>query len=198
MALVEEDGTGLAGANSFVDAAYVIAYAADRGLSFPTVAAAQTAALILAADYLANEARFPYVGTRHLTTQRLPWPRDGASERGGRAIDPTYIPTRLKDAQAELAILSGQGASLQDDLDNGGLLVQSDKVDVLETTYMKPSALQILTGIPGETLKTTVVGFLSPILRLPGSRLVSGTLAQAPDASPYLPGQFDAPGAISV
>lgn len=191
--MIVETGVGLSNATSFVTAAQVIAYAADRGLDFPTDTPSQVQALTLSGDYLANEARFPYVGTRYLTTQRLPWPRDGASERGGRAIPSNYIPGRLMDAQCELAILSGNGISLQDDLENGGLLIQKDQIDVLDTEYFPPQGFQILTGIPGETLKTTIIGFLSPILRPPGLRLISGTLAQPVDQSPYIPGQYDAP-----
>ena len=194
MSLVVETGSGDPAATSFVTGAQVVAYATDRGLAFPADAPSQLVPLTLSGDYLANEARLPYVGTRHTTAQRLPWPRDGASERGGRAIPSGTIPTRLMDAQCELAILSSAGIALQDDLDNGGLLVSKDTIDVLSTEYIPPQAFQILTGIPGETLKTTIIGFLSPILRPPGTRLISGTLLQPADESPYIPGQFDNQG----
>lgn len=191
MALVIEDGSGLPNSNSFIDATYATNYAADRGLSFPSGSAQQTTALVLSGDWLCNEARLPYVGTRYLTSQRMPWPRDGASERGGRAIPSNTIPTRLKDAQAELAILVGMGSALQPDLENGGLMKSAAMIDVIRDEWFAPQGFQILTGIPGEDLRTVVVGYLSPILRPPGLRLIDGTLLQPTDVSPFIPGQYD-------
>ena len=46
--------------------------------------------------------RFP--GQRATTTQRLDWPRSGATYRDGSAIDSTSIPALIKDANCEAAL----------------------------------------------------------------------------------------------
>lgn len=197
MGVVVEDGTGLATANSFNAVADVATYASDRGLSFPSdpTDAGAITACIKAGDYLANELRFQYVGTRQVATQRMPYPRTGASERGGLAIPPSFVPWRLKDAHAELSILAYLLGDLQPDLDNGGLMVSADKFDVLETDYFAPSGFQAITMIPGETLRVTVLGFLAPLLRLPNQMRTQGLYVGPVDHSPFFPGEFNVAGA---
>lgn len=195
MGVVVETGTGLANANSFIAVSDAITYAADRGLDFATdpTEPDAIAAVIKGGDYLRNELRFLYRGLRMLVTQRMPYPRTGASERGGGPLPDGIIPWRLIDTQCELAILSYNGVDLQEDLENGGLLLASDKTDVLEESWFKPEAFQCLTRLPGETVRVTVLGYLAPLLRLPGSMPVTPALAQACDRSPFVPGQFDDP-----
>lgn len=59
------------------------------------------AALIMATQRLESE---PYLGCRVSTTQRLQWPRYGASDRNGNLLSTTAIPGLLQDATCEMAL----------------------------------------------------------------------------------------------
>jgi hypothetical protein len=191
--VVVEDGTGLANANSFNTVADVITYASDRGLDFansPTDSDA-VAACIKAGDYLRNELRFRYNGTRQTATQRMPYPRNGASEVGGLAVPSNTVPWRLKDAHAELTILAYADEDLQPDLDNGGLLVSVDKLDVLETDFFAPTGFQAITRIPGEALRVSVLGYLEPLLIQPGRVAAGAVYVQPSTPTAYQPCEFN-------
>ena len=76
--LIVEDGTIVAGANTFVDVATVLTYATDHGdttWALSTVAA-QTSAILNAMIYL--EAK-PFKGYPSTSDQSLVWPRGGVS-----------------------------------------------------------------------------------------------------------------------
>ncbi len=193
MGVVVESGSGNPAANSFIAVADVVTYATDRGLDFSGAAADLAAAVILGGDYLRNELRFRYNGTRQTAAQRMPYPRTGASEWAGQAIADSTVPWRLVDANAELAILVNAGISLQDDLANGGLLLASKRIDVLEKSWFKPEAFQMFSPIPGETIRTAVLGFLAPLLILPGRFKRDASLFQAAEAAPFLTGEFSNP-----
>jgi hypothetical protein len=188
---VVEDGTGKADGQAFCDVAYVTDYAAARGLVFTGTADQLNISVIKGGDWLANELRLQYVGTRQYGIQRMPWPRTGGSEISGQTIPDGFIPWRLKDANAELAILDRAGIVLQSDLQNGGLQIQTKTIDVLTTTWFKPERFQILSPIPGETVRVTIMGFLAPLLRNLGPQRTEPAVYIPVDTSPYIPGQFD-------
>lgn len=158
MALTVEDGSIVEGANSFAALDWIAAYLAARGDSTfqgrPQVE--QEAAAVRAADYLSNEGRFPYRGTKRSLDQLLPWPRTGATEVYGQPIPDTTIPVRLKAAQAELAKMAIAAPDLQPPLERGGR-VQTKTVGPLTTTWF-PDA-------PSETTIPAVWGLLKPLLR---------------------------------
>lgn len=103
MAFTVEDGTGIAGANAYCTVAYVSTYHSDRNnTSWASAStASQQAAILDATRYLDTFYSFPW-GTRVSSTQGLLWPRKGALDYEGFAID--GIPTVLKDAVAELSL----------------------------------------------------------------------------------------------
>ncbi len=74
-------------------------------------------------------------------------------------------------------------------------MLASKRIDVLEKSWFAPSKFQILTPIPGETLLTGIMGYLAPLLYLPGRMKLEGSLFQAPDVSPFSPGEYDNPPA---
>ena len=191
MTLVVEDGTGKDNAQAFCDVAYAEAYADARGLLFTGATKEKEVALVRGFDWLSNELRLKYVGTRKTSAQRGPWPRTGASENYGQAIADTVIPWRLMDANAELAIMVRAGFTLQDDIANGGLLVSSKTVDVLSTSWFAPEKFQLFSPIPGETVRVTTMGFLAPLLRSQSEMLVSPVLFQPVDATPFVPAEYD-------
>lgn len=118
MALVVEDGTGRADAESLISEADADAYHSARGNSAWTGASAiKEAALRKAADYMEQAYRLRWAGYRTTNVQRLSWPRamvpviDGP---GGYAGVPSYVeddvvPELVRSANAELALLALSG-----------------------------------------------------------------------------------------
>lgn len=94
MALVVEDGSGLATADSYVSVEQATAYHAKRASAAWTSAtdAQKEAALIRASDYVT--AFYTFAGSRTTTGQRLAWPRLGIAG----------VPEAVKMATAELAL----------------------------------------------------------------------------------------------
>lgn len=123
MAFVVEDGTGIDGANSFVDVAYADDYFADRG---NTVWAALTeeqkqAALIQASDYVSTQ--YSYKGTKIDTSRMLAFPRNGVVDPNGLLV--TGVPECVKRCTAELGVRASQGALVPDpEFDESGRAVK--------------------------------------------------------------------------
>lgn len=102
MALTVEDGTGLAEADAYASIATVDAYATARSLSAWTgTDAVKEAAIREATVYL--DTSYLWKGSIEVETQALAWPREGATDREGRAVD--GLPARVVDACCELAVL---------------------------------------------------------------------------------------------
>jgi hypothetical protein len=104
VALVVEDGTGIATANSYVTLAEVATYHTDRNnTSWGSAStASQTAAVIDATRYLDTEFSWDG-GMRVSSTQALLWPRKMMYDMEGFAL--SGIPTVLKNAACELALV---------------------------------------------------------------------------------------------
>jgi len=191
MALVIEDGTGVADANSYITVAELRAFCNDRGVTFPTAGAPDDTAnvaiytpyLIRACDYLEN-LRNQYAGIpTNFGLQFLSWPRSYVR------IDFTYlastaIPGQLKKAQAQLCVEQMQGVSLQPSIasvgtgsipngPNGpvkgvdGRFVKRKKVDVLETEWSETIATYESPSMPA------VEAFLRPLLTSGGQFFTS-------------------------
>jgi hypothetical protein len=109
MALTVEDGTGVAGANSYVDLATVRAYMTDRGLSVTGVEVDSILSeiLIRATDYLESK-RLRYIGSKLYGDGHLQWPRIESDGLGvtveGFTLAPTAIPNEIKLAQCQLVV----------------------------------------------------------------------------------------------
>src|SRR3546814_1420651 len=101
MALVIEDGTIVAGANSYIDVPAAKVYASARGVDLGTDDAVTEQRLLSAMDYLES---LSYKGLRtDPDVQSLAWPRTGVTF-DGRTFGPNTIPPQLKNAQAQLVI----------------------------------------------------------------------------------------------
>lgn len=132
MALLVEDGTGVAGANSYVDIDEAREYAADRGLTLPVADADLEKLLIKAADFIETEPRGKYQGTRTFAAvDTMKWPRTGVCI-ADYELEPNEIPLQLKHAQCQLAF-ELQTVDPSETL--SGQLVKREKVDVIETEY---------------------------------------------------------------
>src|SRR3546814_742192 len=139
MALVIEDGTIVAGANSYIDVPAAKVYASARGVDLGTDDAVTEQRLLSAMDYLES---LSYKGLRtDPDVQSLAWPRTGVTF-DGRTFGPNTIPPQLKNAQAQLVIELFNGviifASTAASSGGGELAVKKEVVDVIETEFFSP------------------------------------------------------------
>src|SRR5688572_21568020 len=108
MALVVEDGSGVAGAESYQAIADIAAYAAKRGLVFPTAGAAEPlaeAAARRASTWLDAAYRSRLPGARLMgRAQGLEWPREGAVDAAGHDIANDEVPTEWLSAHSEASV----------------------------------------------------------------------------------------------
>lgn len=160
MALVIEDGTQVAGANSYVTVAEAKAFAAARGASgFPTADLEVQTLLILAMDYLESK-RGDYKGTKTSPSQALQYPRIGSSVDGVEIAD-NIIPIELKNAQMQLAIEASEFGDLSPSSD--GYAIAVEKVDVIEVQYAAGGRLSG-TSLPAEMNFPKVQAWLDAII----------------------------------
>lgn len=122
MALIVEDGTGKADADSYVSAADCATYAAAHGLTFAGDEPAQEARLRRATQYL--DAQYSFKGGESTDTQALAWPRD---------VAPGVVPREIVNACCELACKTGD---LWADVDPRAIVSQT--VGPISTTYAEP------------------------------------------------------------
>lgn len=137
MALIVEDGSIVAGAESYVTEAEADTYFTNRNnAAWAASTPAKEAALREAAQYL--DGVFQFIGLPTNPDQVMSWPRDPGYDHQGRTIDTDEIPERLKQAQFELALQSVSG-SLLAPYDRE---TQSEKVGSLQVTYFRGNAVK--------------------------------------------------------
>lgn len=154
MALIVEDGSGVAGADSYLSVADADSHHADRGnAGWTGDVAAKEAALRKAADYLGQAYRLRWLGARVDAGQALDWPRTGLE-----GIGSDVVPGEVQRAAAELALVA-LGADLNPPLARGGR-VKREKVGPIESEFED--------GAPGRTRYPSIDGMLAPLLARPG------------------------------
>jgi len=102
-----ETGTGIPGANAYVDVAYVDTHHADRGntawSTFSTTL--KESAIIRATDYIDKRFGLRFRGVRSTKGQGLEWPRLSAFDADGFLLSSVDdIPRQLEKATAEYAL----------------------------------------------------------------------------------------------
>ena len=129
MALVIEDGTIIANANSYVTDAEYVAYAAARGLTIGATATLREIELIKSMDYLQCQE---YQGRRtEPDNQLLPFPRIGVVLYG-LITDSDNMPKEIKNSQMEGGIAAySQDLAINEVSEN----VASEKLDTLSISY---------------------------------------------------------------
>tara|TARA_R110000850_G_scaffold257499_1_gene383699 strand:+ start:426 stop:926 length:501 start_codon:yes stop_codon:yes gene_type:complete len=132
MALIVENGTGVANSNTYVSDVMFTDYAALRGVTIPATAILREPLLIKAMDYIEGY-RDQFQGEKTDYLQSLQWPRYSVYI-DGYDIGSNTIPAELKNAQIEAAILVNSTPLLES---GATLNVQKEKVDVLERTYFE-------------------------------------------------------------
>ena len=133
MALVVEDGTGLANANAYISESFADTYHSDRGnAAWGSLSSTVKEQLIIkATEYL--DATYDWIGQIKSDDQALGWPRKGdVKDKDGRDLK-DQVPTAVKRACAELALIGNDG-SLVENTDRSSF-VTKEKVDVLEVEY---------------------------------------------------------------
>lgn len=104
MALVVEDGTGVAGATSYVSVADFKLYAAARGATVPVTDSACEVLLVKAVDALEVK---DYIGTPLTETQGLSFPR--LTTDADFVETSTGLPAKVVQAQCALAVEAQKG-----------------------------------------------------------------------------------------
>lgn len=138
MALVLEDGTGLADANSYGSFAGYVAYWTERGAAPTETQADIEEALIRATDFL--DIRYCFVGSKLTDAQALQWPRAYAYRarpaHDAHCVPVEGVPLEVQRATFELAkrALAGELAPDPTVSTTGQTVTMSrDKVGPLET-----------------------------------------------------------------
>lgn len=125
MPLIIEDGTVVAGADSFISLADARTLADKYGWSLPVDDAEAEQALRNGAQYVdLQESR--YSGSRVSIDQALSWPRIGASNTFGFDIPDDEIPSQVICGQVAAAIEYGSGTDVRASSD--GKNVASEEV----------------------------------------------------------------------
>lgn len=140
MALITEDGSGVAGAESLCSVAVADAYHSARGntawAALTTTAKEQ--ALRKATDYMQQTYRPMWAGLRRYSTQALDWPRVEVPRHDvGDYYPIDVVPTEVQNACAELASRASAGTVLLADQSRE---VVEQTVGPITTKYAQGSA----------------------------------------------------------
>lgn len=137
MALIVEDGTGLAGAESYGSVAEADTYHTPRG----NEAAWSDLDTDVKERHLRNATTFMRVyrarwaGYRVNSTQRLDWPRYSVVVDHFPVLS-TIVPVEVKEACFELALRAIDGPLIPD-LDTGSNQIKREKIGPLDTEYFE-------------------------------------------------------------
>lgn len=161
MAFTVEDGTGVAGANSYSSVADADTFHSDRGNTLWTGSqSVKEQALVKATDYLEQKYREVWKGVRNNPDQALEWPRYNVpSSIPGWFMANNEIPAELKQATALLALDYIVNGDLNPNLYRGGL-TRREKIDVIDIEYAP--------GAPGGTVRPSIDGLLRRFVRYTG------------------------------
>lgn len=141
MALIVEDGTGLAGAESYVSVSEAGAYLRARGNAEAWDELEQVdreIALRKASDFMRQIYRQRWAGARVHYEQRLDWPRYSVVV-DDFTVPSNVVPVDVKQACSELALRAAQGEELMPDLEAGNSQVKREKIGPLDTEYFENS-----------------------------------------------------------
>lgn len=147
--IIVEDGTIVAGANSYVSAATLSTYASDRGV---TITGTSEDLLIEAMDYIES---LEYIGLQLTEDQPLSWPRSNAVKKRIYWYDTNEIPADLISGLCEVALAIDAGNGPLDNLERA---TSKEKVGDLEVEYKDSSASSVIVKKINAKLKALVIG----------------------------------------
>lgn len=131
---------GGASADTYGTVAEADAYFTARAIAAWTgTDAAKEAALRRAATYLDNVYRGRWKGQKVDREQARAWPRAWVVDTDGYSVEADTIPTVVKNAQFEAALLLLGGTTLEATIDRA---VKQEQVGPLSITYMDGATLQ--------------------------------------------------------
>lgn len=163
MAIIVEDGTGKADANSYAAQATADAYFLLRGTTTWTgTDAVKEAALVRGTQAIDGMYNSRWPGVKASQTQALAWPRYQAWDLDGYPL--TGLPQAVVNAAIEAALIElVTPGALSPSLDRGGDIVM-EKVGPITTQYS--------SGAPSVTVYNTIRNALSTIVRVGGSMVM--------------------------
>ncbi|NHZ94556.1 DnaT-like ssDNA-binding protein [Massilia sp. CCM 8734] len=137
MALIVEDGSGLAGAESYASVAAADARCSSLGVaSWAALAEAAKEIALRKATIFMAAYRTRWAGRRVYRHQALDWPRyDVMVDKF--LIASTIVPAEVVAACIDLSVRSGNGEDLMPDLDTGSNVLKRTKVGPLEDEYFQ-------------------------------------------------------------
>ena len=131
MALIVEDGTGLADATSFVSRAEYVAYGAARGVTIAD-ADASDVDLVKAMDFILTKC---FRGVVTVATQALPFPRHVEDFYGVLEFPNDAVPTPIKRAQMDAALAVRDGIDLTPNVSASSSSIKREKIGPIDTEY---------------------------------------------------------------
>jgi hypothetical protein len=159
MALVIENGSIVANADSYVTTAEFLEYTIPRGITFAGTAGSSEQTLLQAMDYLET---VNFYGRKSTKEQSLQWPRSGVYIDDW-LVENDEIPQILKSAQIQIALAIDAGNNPSATV---GREVKREKVGEIEVEYMDSAE---------ETVQITAVNNLLKKLS-PSSGSKNGTV----------------------
>lgn len=151
MALIVEDGTGLATAESYTSVAYADAYHVKFTGSAEWAAATEADKerhLRLGTQFLDLEYHNSWRGTRTNEGQALDWPRENVTDDDDYDLDDDELPTVLLYATAEAGLRSYLGDDLLGIETDGDVIQESSKLGPLEDSYTYANPKPLHTKYP--------------------------------------------------
>ena len=148
MTLIGEDGSRVAGANTYVSLAEFKAWADARNITYSSDNHVN-AYILRAMDYIED---LSFIGFKETETQSLQWPRVNVVI-DGFGLDASTIPDELKVAVYEAVKTVIDGDSKQDPIDRQ---VVSESVDVISITYKDTAGQQRQTPALTRALRKLV------------------------------------------
>lgn len=136
MALIVETGACVPGADTWVSLTDANTHFANYGGAWTGTDALKEAALRRAALWMSTALRWN--GQKACTGNVLAWPRSGMIDCDGNEIDDDAIPAQVVLAQLAAASAELQSPGVLTPSITPGAQVLSEKVDVIEVTYMTP------------------------------------------------------------
>lgn len=109
MAIVVEDGTGLANADALISVAFLQSYADARGEDYsPYITAQQEQAIVRASDYISESFRWKGFKLKDRGNaageQALAWPRSWVTDRNDFPVDDDKVIVEVQKATAIVAL----------------------------------------------------------------------------------------------
>lgn len=106
-------------------------------------------------------ARFPGVPTGGVDQERE-WPRTGAEDFYGNAIDPSAVPQRVINASYEAALIELQNPGSLSVTFDPAQRVKRQKVDTIEREFFDPAAGSFFA--PNAPVSSIIEGILMPLI----------------------------------